>query len=227
MKTTRPFPALSFLAAALFTALPAAAQSVANFDLSPQAAPAESATETPTTPAEAPVPSTPDPIVSTPSRLVGTDQEAYIAAVSAGLAMRSRQTDPFGQFQDPDSKPAVRPQTSTLANRPPPEPPVPLSEIVRMIDVTTIMPGENRFLVGTRSIRQGNQIPLTFRGKNLVVEVMEVSSRQIVFRNVENDELGYRKLDLLPEGMTPGQRSITPPGMAPLDANLPIVLGSN
>jgi len=84
------------------------------------------------------------------------------------------------------------------------------------------MPGERRFLVGTRSFKQGDQFPISFRGRNITVEVSSVNSRQIEFRNVENAETASLKLNLLPVGMTPGTGGITAPGMVPERANAPL-----
>ena len=86
------------------------------------------------------------------------------------------------------------------------------------------MPGEKRFLVGTRSIKQGDQIPLSFRGKQIRVQVTEVTSQQIAFKNLDNGETASRKLDMLPVGMTPGNRGISAPGMTLDRPNAPIEL---
>ena len=86
------------------------------------------------------------------------------------------------------------------------------------------MPGEKRFLVGTRSFRQGEQIPLSFRGKQIPVRITEVNSQQISFKNLESGEIASRKLDMLPVGMTPGNRGITAPGMTLDRPNAPIEL---
>ena len=101
------------------------------------------------------------------------------------------------------------------------------ADIIRLIIVTTIMPGEKRFLVGTRSFAQGDHIPLTFRNKQIRVEVTQVTSHQITFRNLENGEIASRKLDMLPAGMTPGLRGISAPGMVPDKPNAPIELESS
>ena len=42
---------------------------------------------------------------------------------------------------------------------------------------------------------------------------MSVSSRQIEFRNLDNGETASLSLNLLPDGMTPGTKGITAPGM--------------
>ena len=86
------------------------------------------------------------------------------------------------------------------------------------------MPGEKRFLVGNRTFKQGDQIPINFRNKPIRVQITEVNSRQIGFRNLDTGESAIRKLDMLPAGMTPGHRGITAPGMVPDNSNAPLDL---
>jgi hypothetical protein len=162
--------------------------------------------------------------IPTPSRLVGPGElNAYVASLSSIFSMKSRDNDPFGQAQDSDAKPIIK--TVATANRRVPQlQATPFSDIVRMIVVTTIMPKEKRFLVGTRSIGQGDRFPLTFRGKLIHIEVTEVSSREIAFRDLDSGETATRELDMLPAGMTPGNRGITARGMVPDRPDAPLEL---
>jgi hypothetical protein len=165
------------------------------------------------------------PVSTTPSRYVGTaDTESYVKTVASAFSIRQRPTDVFGQLQDPDAKPIVKAPAPGTLKRIAPVQATPLSEIVRLLVVTTIMPSEKKFLLGTRSVAQGDLLPLRFRGKELKVQVTEVNSRQISFKNLESGETAVRKLDMLPVGMTAGLRGITPPGMSQQRANVPIVL---
>ena len=163
------------------------------------------------------------PVSTTPSRQVGTAElEAYVASISSVFLTSGRATDPFGQLQDPDAKPIIKAPVAGAVKRAAPIQATPFADIVGMIVVTTIMPGEKRFLVGTRSIKQGDQLPLTFRGRPIRVQVTEVTSQQIGFRNLDSGETASRKLDMLPVGMTPGNKGITAPGMIPDSPNAPI-----
>lgn len=163
--------------------------------------------------------------ITTPSRQIGpTEMETYLASVASVFLSRGRTLDSFGMPQDPDAKPIIKAPVAGVVKRIAPIQATPFPEIIDKIVVTTIMPGEKRFLVGTRSIKQGEQIPLTFRGKQIRVEVTDVTSRQISFKNLENGETASRKLDMLPVGMTPGSRGITAPGMTLDSPNAPIEL---
>jgi hypothetical protein len=146
-----------------------------------------------------------------------------VKALSEILTIRKRETDPFGQYQDPNARPVVKPTVAKLKRYVPAQA-TPLSEIVRLIKVTTIMPAEKSFLVGTRTVKQGDRIPLSFRGKTIKVEVAAVTSTSIEFRNMENGEQASVRLNMLPVGMTPGNDGITAPGMVPDRPDAPIDL---
>ena len=161
---------------------------------------------------------------STPSRYAGKDTKAYVDAFASRLSMRERASDPFGQLQDPDAKPVVKPTVAKAARRPTAEPPVTLSDIVSRIEITTIMPKDKRFYVGGRSIGQGDKVPITFRNKQIKTEVTEVSARRIVFRNLDTGETGIRQLDMLPPGILWG--TLKTPGIAPTKANAPLEIDS-
>ena len=58
------------------------------------------------------------PVEIGPSRYVGTDElDAYVGLLASRFAMRNRTTDPFGQLQDPDAKPVVKPTIAKVKRR--------------------------------------------------------------------------------------------------------------
>jgi len=158
----------------------------------------------------------------TPSRYVGNDLKFYVEALANQFAMHERAIDPFGQLQDPNAKPVAKPTVTKTHRRQTVEPPTTLTDIVGRIEITTIMPKVQRFLVGSRSIGQGDKLPLSYHNKQIHTQVTEVSSRRIVFRNLDTGEIGVRQLNILPLGMTPGTRNITAPGMVPANPNSPL-----
>lgn len=166
-----------------------------------------------------------NPVSTTPSRYVSaTELGAYVESISSVFSMKKRGADPFGQMQDPDAKPPPKP--TTLKN---PRPitkiqATPFADIIRLIKVTTIMPSEKRFLIGTRSIGQGQRFPITYRSKTINLEVVSVSSRQITFRNIESGESASIDLNLLPKGMASGSGVVTAPGMVRDVPNVPLSL---
>jgi hypothetical protein len=161
----------------------------------------------------------------TPSRYISEENlDAYLAFLTTTFSMSKRATDPFGLVQDPNAKPIIKTSVTKQSRRVAPIKATPFAEIIKLIKVTTIMPKDKCFLIGTRSIKQGDRIPLAFRSKNINVEVTLVTSRQIVFLNLENNETAALELNMLPVGMTPGTRGITTPGMAPDRPNAPLEL---
>lgn len=213
---------VALTAVAVAFAFPVHAQSATNFDtkvITPKAKTSKKEK------APAAAPSEPGPVNMTPSRFVGeADLEPYVAALSAVFSMKDRTTDPFGQLQDPEAKRVIKTSVAKKSQRVQQMQATPFSDIIRLIKVTTIMPGERRFLVGTRSFKEGGIIPLAFRSKIINVEVMSVSSRQISLRNQESGEIAALPINLLPVGMTPGNGKITAPGMTPDNPNAPIDL---
>lgn len=164
----------------------------------------------------------------TPSRFVSPDNLApYIKSKLEAFTARQRTTDPFGQPQDPDAKPVVKPSTRKSSHRPTQIKATPFSDIVKLIKVTTIMPAEKRFLIGTRSIREGQRFPINFRSKNINVEVVSVSSRKILLRDTDSNDTATIDTKFLPDGMTRGTVSTEPLGMKQDSPNAPIDLGND
>jgi hypothetical protein len=159
------------------------------------------------------------------SRFVSQDDLGpYIKAMTETFAMRDRATDPFGQPQDPDAKPVVKAETTKKSTRVTQLKATPFSEIVRLIKVTTVMPGEKRFLIGTRSIREGQKLPINFRSKPISVLVVSVSSSRILLQNLDTNETATLDMNLLPVGMTQGTKGINAPGMVQDSPNAAIDL---
>lgn len=201
------------------------AQSATNFNTRkvapnapPRTAPAAVKTDT-----QAPTAQEAAPVAIGPSRYVGEpDLAAYVQSLASMFSIKSRDTDPFGQLQDPDAKPIVKPTIAKRTRRVAPTQTTPFAEIIRRIHVSTIMPAERRFLIGTRSFKQHDRFPVNFRGRSLNVEIASVTSRQIDFLSLDTGETASLKLTLLPVGMTPGNGKITTPGMVRERANRPL-----
>lgn len=209
-----------FLGLALVS--PAFSQSATNFDTRTLAP--ENAVPPETKPAAKPIAKEPGPAATTPSRNVSPDEmENYLNSVSSVFLSRGRVTDPFGQFQDPAAKPAIR-SVEKPGARPASIKATPFADIIALIEINTIMPGTRSFLIKTRSVKQGEMLPLTFRSKTIRAQVVSVSARQIDFRNLDTGETASRKIDALPVGMTPGTNGISAPGMMQDRPDTPILL---
>ncbi len=167
-------------------------------------------------------------VLSGPSRFAGAYAESYIEAHAAKFSMRDRDLGPFGLLQDPTAEPpkpkvavnGSRTRTAAL-------PATPLSDMIRLIRVNTVMPRERKFLIGTRSFSENDQFPMIYQGKEVPVKIVEVSSSRIKFMNAETKEEAVLELGLLPSGMVAGGGSLKPPGMVVQSANRPLTLESS
>jgi hypothetical protein len=210
-------PATSRLKPALLLLLLAGASAVRAQSAAGFTAPAP-----PSAPAAAVSP--PADSVTTPSRMVDLSRiDAYTASLASVVSMRGRELDPFGHSQDPDAKPVIK-ETATVARRIPRQE-TPFSDIVQLITVNAIMPGEGSFLVGSRTVKTGEELPLAFRGKSIRVKVTGVTARRITFQNIDSGETASRNMQLLPSGMERGARgAFSAPGMVADSANAPLEL---
>lgn len=173
----------------------------------------------------------PKPVATTPSdipasRFVGPEAlDPYLTKMLANLAMNGRTQDPLGQIQDPNAKPLITKAPTTTKGRFPTKV-TPFTEIIGRIKVTTIMPSEDRFLVGSRSYKKGDRFDVTHKGRKTKVEVTSVEALKIDFKNMESGEVASVKTNLLPPGMKQGADGISTPGMTPDKKNTGIDVDS-
>ncbi len=147
--------------------------------------------------------------ISTPSRSLGeNDLAVYVESQAASFLIQKQVTDPFGFVQDP-AKAQKTESTDSVAvvQR------TPLSEIVRLISITAIMPRSQSFLMDSRSIKQGDILPLSYKGSKIKAQVTEVSAQKVSFKNTDTGETASRKIDFMPQGMTSGGNLQKPDGL--------------
>ncbi len=163
---------------------------------------------------------------TTPSRLVSDSElEHYVRQITGMLPIMERARDPFGVVQDPDAEPEVVPvEDDEPAPFTPASPAIPLSEVVSRMEITTVMPGEGRFLVGTRSFHVGNVFPVNYRGRTYRLRVEDVTMERIRFRNTETDESAEHSLNPIPDGMRAANGQTEIPGLIPSGRDAPIDL---
>ena len=149
----------------------------------------------------------------------------YIDALSPVFVLKNRTMDPFGQVQDTTVKKIVKNPEGNAPRRFKPIKPTSFSEVIGRIKVTTIMPSEQKFLIGTRSFKKGDAFPLGFRGRTIDVAVIGVTAQKIDFENTKTGEVASLKIKLLPDGMQSGTSGTTPPGMAIDDNKAPLQVG--
>ena len=148
-----------------------------------------------------------------PTRLVTEDVGPYIEGIRAKLAINSKDRGPFGLFQEPGKEPK-KPLFEKF-KRPEKPTEIPFQTIVDALPVAAVIAAEKTFMVGARTVRVGKGLPLVAGGRTFRTRVESVKSAQIVFRNLANNELAVKRLDLLPNGVRPGGGVIRPPGVVP------------
>lgn len=206
----------------VFQTGPAAAQSAGNFETK---AIAKTSSQPPATKAVETHSNEPQATAIVPSRFVGeADFAAHIQFLTSQLSMKNRQTDPFGQLQDPNAKIVIKPKVGDHTKRIAQVQATPFPDIISHIRVNTIMPREKKFLIGTKAFSQGGTLSIIHRGKTILVQILSVNARQIDLKHSETGEIASLKIEALPVGMTPGTEGISAPGMAPDVQDAPINL---
>lgn len=153
------------------------------------------------------------------SRFVSPEAlDPYLVKMLASLAMNGRTYDPLGQIQDPTATPPPV-KTSTTSKTRFPTKATSFTEIIGRIKVTSIMPSQDRFLVGSKSYKKGDRFDVTHKGRSTKVEVTSVEALQIDFKNIESGEVASVKINLLPPGVQQGADGISTPGMTPDEKN--------
>lgn len=152
----------------------------------------------------------------TPSRLVSESSlQDYLKSVSSQFTIQHQATDPFGLYQDPNAKPVIKKTVSKVTRRAAPALATPFADVIRMLQINTVMPRERQFLIGSMTIREGENLSIRHRGRVIIARVLSVSSSRILFQNTANRETATLSLNLLPSGMSSGTRGITAPGLVP------------
>jgi hypothetical protein len=155
------------------------------------------------------------------------NQKAYLDKMLSRMSMTKRSTDPFGRFQNPDAAPAPdnNDTPGTPGGRPGPQKQAAsLQQLVARLKISTVIPPEKRFLIGSESYRVGETLPIAHHGKTIQVQVVSVASSKITFRNAASGETATLEMNLLPPGMQQGAAAPGPPGLFRNDKKAPINL---
>lgn len=234
----KPLPSTTLLLAlGLGMAAPAGAQSFGGMPVAPEEheeAPATAKKEDTSAPAKQPAEAKPivvdekaAELARQPSRYAGIDTETYVEVHAQSFAMRNRMLDPFARHQDPNFKPKQPARAARKIKKLKKEPVTPFSDIIQGIQVTTVIPARGTFMVGNRTFRVGQRIPLRMtNGKEIPLHVVQVGSQFITFRNGTTGEVANLSLAIMPEGMRRGEGEMTPPGLIEQNHNAPLVIDS-
>lgn len=152
----------------------------------------------------------------TPSRLVSESAlQAYLQSVSSQFTIQHQATDPFGLYQDPNAKPVIKKSVAKVARRAAPAQVTPFADVIRLLQIHTVIPREKRFLIDSMTLREGELLSIRHRGRLITAKIVSVSSSRILFQNTASNETASLSLNLMPAGMAAGHDAITAPGLIP------------
>jgi hypothetical protein len=133
-------------------------------------------------------------VVTTSSRLLmGEQKTEWIESMREKIVIATRATGPFGLTQDPNAK-AVKPREQKAKKGA-------FLEAIGAIKINTVMPSDNKFTSRSREFSVGDQFPIIKNQRQFNIEVIEINTKGIVFKNVDTGEQVRKNLNDLPTGM--------------------------
>lgn len=146
---------------------------------------------------------------------------AEVEQAAQKLSSRIRNVDPFGvpTFPREDTLPVIIEEDPAR-----PTPKLTLNQALQTLKLNAVNLERKEFILGARSIFEGDLIELSFRGELFRALVVEVGSTEIVFRDIDRNETG-----IMPHAMVRNLRlepiqtatSRLEPHLAPLDPPAP------
>lgn len=117
-----------------------------------------------------------------------------IEAQAKKLGVRQRNMDPFGlsTFPREDDAPVITEDVYRAT------PKITLNQALQTLKVNGVNLPRKEFLIGGRRAAEGDVIELAFKGEVFLAQVIEVGATQLHFRDLQRDETGVLKHDILP-----------------------------
>ncbi|MBK1830354.1 hypothetical protein JIN77_06435 [Verrucomicrobiaceae bacterium R5-34] len=140
------------------------------------------------------------------------DREArtkWLAKMRVSLPMASRAFGPFGYSQTPG---AIVKRVQSAPKRSDA-----FANAIKAIKVTAVMPGQDKFVIGSQEFREGELLPLIFQGKTFNVNIVSVRMDYILFKDMSSGEHAKLQMNQLPSGMTKASEMTTVPGITPVN----------
>ncbi len=118
-----------------------------------------------------------------------------IEAQAKKLGVRQRNMDPFGlsTFPREDDAPVITEDIYRAT------PKITLNQALQTLKINGVNLPRKEFLIGGRQAAEGDVIELAFKGEVFQAQVTEVSATQLHFRDLQRDETGVLKHDILPQ----------------------------
>jgi hypothetical protein len=117
-----------------------------------------------------------------------------IEAQAKKLGVRQRNMDPFGlsTFPREDDAPVITEDVYRAT------PKITLNQALQTLKINGVNLPRKEFLIGGRRAAEGDVIELAFKGEVFLAQVIEVGTTQLHFRDLQRDETGVLKHDILP-----------------------------
>ncbi|MDI1314138.1 hypothetical protein [Prosthecobacter sp.] len=117
-----------------------------------------------------------------------------IEAQAKKIGVRQRNLDPFGlsTFPREDDAPVITEDVYRAT------PKITLNQALQTLKINGVNLLRKEFLIGGRRAAEGDVIELAFKGEVFQAQVLEVGATQLHFRDIQRDESGVLKHDILP-----------------------------
>ena len=118
-----------------------------------------------------------------------------IEAQAVKLSSRQRNIDPFGlsTFPREDDSPVVEDDIYRVT------PKVTLNQALQTLKINGVNLHRKEFLIGGRQACEGDVVELMYKDEIFQAQVTEVTASELLFRDLQRDETGVLKHDLVPQ----------------------------
>lgn len=118
-----------------------------------------------------------------------------IEAEAKKLGVRKRNMDPFGlsTFPREDDAPVVTEDIYRAT------PKITLNQALQTLKINGVNLQKKEILIGGRQAAEGDVVELVFKGEVFMAQVVEVGAAQLLFRDLQRNETGVLRHDILPQ----------------------------
>jgi hypothetical protein len=118
-----------------------------------------------------------------------------IEAEAKKLGVRKRNMDPFGlsTFPREDDAPVVTEDIYRAT------PKITLNQALQTLKINGVNLQKKEILIGGRQAAEGDVVELVFKGEVFMAQVVEVGAAQLMFRDLQRNETGVLRHDILPQ----------------------------
>ncbi|MGB0992107.1 MAG: hypothetical protein ACPG32_06520 [Akkermansiaceae bacterium] len=158
-------------------------------------------------PAKAPIAEKKNFTAKDAGRMEEEARKQWISGQQAKLVITSRDSGPFGLFQNPGQEPTnvitKKKNTDEFLNA------------VAAIEVNAVMSQDNKFIVGSRVFRKGDEFSMLRGDREFKTKILSVKTTNILFQDMDTGEMIKKNLMTLPKGMSRNSKIDAVEGVTP------------